>query len=463
MENGGTMTFETVNPATGQPIETYEEMPAGEVLDVASRMHRTFLGWRTLSVEERVPYVRRLADVLRANRQAYAELMTREMGKPLRESLAEVEKCAWMAEVYADNAPAWLADEAVEADGLEHRVVFQPLGVILAVMPWNFPFWQALRCAVPALLAGNAVLLKHASVCTGSGLAIEQAFVKARCPGDVFRTVVAGHDTVERLIASEQVQGVSLTGSVEAGRAVAGRAGWHLKKMVLELGGSDPFVVLDDVDVDMVAEQATRGRMLNTGQSCIAAKRFIVHEDVAGAFTERLAGHMRQRRVGDPLDMATEVGPLVDESAVHGMEGFVKDAVEQGATVVTGGRRLDRPGFFFQPTVLADVTRDMRVAREEVFGPVAPICTVSDENEAVQLANDTRFGLGGSVWTADEERGMAIARRIEAGCVFVNHITKSDPRLPFGGVKQSGIGRELARYGLREFVNVKTLNRYGHG
>ncbi len=454
---------ETVNPATGQPIATYETMAEDELFDIADRAHLAFGEWRRLSVEERVPYVQRLAAVLREHRQEYAELMTREMGKPLRESVAEIEKCAWMAEVYADNAPAWLADEHVEADGLEHRIVFQPLGVILAVMPWNFPFWQALRCAIPALLAGNTVLLKHASICTGSALAIEAALREAGFPVDVFRTVIAGHDLIERLVAADVVRGVSLTGSVDAGRAVAATAGRHLKKMVLELGGSDPFIVLDDVDMDAVAAQAVRGRMINTGQSCIAAKRFIVHADVAEMFIEMLADKMEHLRVGDPLDMATEAGPLASETAVAQMETFVEDALDGGAHLVTGGHGLDRPGFFFQPTVLADVTCDMRVARNEVFGPVAPVFTVADDAEAVALANKTRFGLGGSVWTRDTARGMAIARRIEAGCMFVNHITKSDPRLPFGGIKQSGIGRELARHGLHEFVNVKTLNCYRHG
>ncbi|MGC9307365.1 MAG: NAD-dependent succinate-semialdehyde dehydrogenase [Thermoplasmatota archaeon] len=457
------MTFETVNPATGQPIETYEEMPQEEVFAIAEKTLQAFLEWRKRSVSDRVPYMRRLADVLRSNQQEYAELMTTEMGKPIRESLAEVEKCAWMADVYAGNASDWLANEPVKADGLEHRVVFQPLGIILAIMPWNFPFWQALRCAVPALLAGNAVILKHARVCTGSGLAVEAAMQEAGFPEDVFRTVIADHATIDGLIASDLVQGVSLTGSVEAGRAVAATAGRHLKKMVLELGGSDPFIVLDDVDVEAVAEQATVGRMINTGQSCIAAKRFIVHEAVADAFIKGFAERMQQLRVGDPLDMATEVGPLVDEASLEQMEAFIRDAVEKGATVVTGGAAINRAGFFFEPTVLADVTRDMRVAREEVFGPVAPVFIVEDEEQAVALANGTPFGLGGSVWTRDEERGMNIARRVDAGCVFVNHITKSDPRLPFGGIKKSGVGRELARYGLHEFVNVKTLNLYRHG
>jgi succinate-semialdehyde dehydrogenase/glutarate-semialdehyde dehydrogenase len=457
------MTFETVNPATGEPIETYEHMSRDEVVSILEKTHQAFQQWRRLNVAERVPYVQRLADVLRSHGHEYAEQMTREMGKPVRESLAEIDKCAWMAEVYADNAPAWLADEPVEADGLEHRIAYEPLGVILAVMPWNFPFWQALRCAIPALLAGNAVLLKHASICTGSAFAIETAIHEAGFPGNIFRTIIAGHDTIEMLVASGHVRGVSLTGSVEAGRAVAATAGQHLKKMVLELGGSDPFIVLDDVDMDAVGAEAVRGRMINTGQSCIAAKRFIVHESVAGMFTETLAEKMGQLRVGDPLDMATEVGPLASEMAVEQMEALVKDALDGGARLVSGGHRIERPGAFFQPTVLADVTPDMRVAREEVFGPVAPVFTVADDAEAVALANDTRFGLGGSVWTRDTARGMDIARQVEAGCVFVNHITKSDPRLPFGGIKQSGIGRELARHGLREFVNVKTLNCYRHG
>jgi succinate-semialdehyde dehydrogenase/glutarate-semialdehyde dehydrogenase len=460
---GRNMTFETLNPATGQPIETYEEMSQGEVFAIAEKTHQVFLEWRERSVSDRVPYMRQLADVLRSNQPEYAELMTKEMGKPIQESLSEIDKCAWMADIYADNAPEWLANEPVKADGLEHHVVFQPLGVILAVMPWNFPFWQALRCAVPALLAGNAVMLKHARVCTGSGLAVEAAMRKAGFPKDVFRTVIADHATVDELIASDLVQGVSLTGSVEAGHAVAAKAGRHLKKMVLELGGSDPFIVLDDVDVEAVAEHATTGRMINTGQSCIAAKRFIVHDTVADAFIEAFAERMKQLKVGDPLDPATEVGPLVDEAAVRQMTSFVQDAVDKEATVLTGGAAINRPGCFFEPTVLADVTHDMRVAREEVFGPVAPVFTVENEEQAVTLANDTPFGLGGSVWTRDEERGMNIARQVEAGCMFINHITKSDPRMPFGGIKKSGVGRELARHGLHEFVNVKTLNLYRHG
>lgn len=457
------MTFETVNPATGEPIATYEVMRTEEVFDVTEKAHHAFLEWRQRSVAERVPFMRKLAQVLRHHKREYAELMSTEMGKPIRESLAEIEKCAWMAEVYADNAPAWLADETVNADGVEHRVAFQPLGVILAVMPWNFPFWQALRCAVPALLAGNTVILKHASACTGSALAIEEALHEAGFPAYTFRTIIVEHATIEKLVASDLIRGVSLTGSVAAGASVAKQAGRHLKKMVLELGGADPFIVLDDVDVAMVAEQATRGRMINTGQSCIAAKRFIVHKDVVDTFTQKFAERMEQLTVGSPLDEATEVGPLINKAALIQMTAFVQDAVEKGARVVTGGAPLDRRGYFFAPTVLTNVTQNMRVAREEVFGPIAPVFTVPDVEQAVHLANDTPFGLGGSVWTPDATRGMAIAREVEAGCLFVNHITKSDPRLPFGGVKHSGVGRELARYGLREFVNVKTLNRYEHG
>jgi succinate-semialdehyde dehydrogenase/glutarate-semialdehyde dehydrogenase len=384
------------------------------------------------------------------------------MGKPLTEAIDEIKKCAWMTEIYADNVEKWLADEIIDADGLEHRVIYQPLGVILSIMPWNFPFWQVLRFAVPTLLAGNVSILKHASLCTGCSLAIEQLVADAGFPDYTFKSIITDHAIINRLIASDAINGVSFTGSIEAGANVAEQAGRHLKKAVLELGGSDPFIVLDDVDINVVAMAAVKGRMINTGQSCIAAKRFIVDNAIIDAFTEKICGLMSELIVGDPLDEKTMVGPLANKKALDQMVAFVNDAQKKGAQILTGGHPMDKKGYFFEPTVLTDVTQEMMVAKQEVFGPIAPLFTVKDEKEAVTLANATDFGLGGSIWTKDIERGARIARSVESGCLFVNHITKSDPRMPFGGVKKSGIGRELSIFGIREFVNVKGLNVYKH-
>jgi len=457
------MEFETVNPATGEVIRTWRNMAPDEVMQTARLTHEAFHRWRGLSVAERVPCFRRLAAVLRGNLEDWAVLITTEMGKPITEARAEIEKCAWMAEVYAANAAAWLGDENVEVDGREHTVTFQPLGVIFSIMPWNYPFWQALRFAVPGLMAGNTSLLKHASNVTGCAFAIEQAFVQADFPANVFRTVVPDYETVSALIASDIVQGVSLTGSTQVGRHIGAEAGRHLKKVVLELGGSDPFIVLEDVDIDFTARGAVTGRMLTAGQSCIASKRFIVVEAIADVFTARFAELMGELKVGDPRDEATQVGSLVNEAAVTELGEQLAQSVALGALVVCGGERLPGRGCFFPPTVVTNTRPGMRLVDEEVFGPIAPIITVKDEAEAVALANSSEFGLGGSVWTRDLARGARVAREVESGTLFVNSITKSDPRMPFGGVKNSGLGRELSHYGLKEFVNVKGINIYDHG
>lgn len=457
------MKFQTTNPATGEVLGEYETMSREEVFAIVEACHQAYQKWRGLEVKERVPYFLRLAEVLRENRDRYAALITQEMGKPIGEARAEIEKCAWAAEVFSERGPEWLADEHFEADGKEHVVTFQPLGVILSIMPWNFPFWQALRFGIPTVLAGNTSVLKHSNTVPECALAIEEAFRLAGFPEYAFRAVLADHATIADLIASDVVRGVSLTGSTAAGERIAELAGKHLKKVVLELGGSDPFIVLDDADVDLAAQKAAAARAQNAGQSCIAAKRFIVMEGVADAFAERFAEHLGRLKVGDPMDEGTEVGPLVNAQAADDMEGLLEDAVEKGARVVSGGARMETKGYFFQPTVLTNVRPEMRVVAEESFCPVAPIITVRDEEEALRVANDTEFGLGGSVWTRDLERGVRLARRIEAGTLFVNSITKSDPRMPFGGIKRSGLGRELSRFGIREFVNVKAVNVYEHG
>ncbi|MCB1182424.1 NAD-dependent succinate-semialdehyde dehydrogenase [bacterium] len=457
------MALQSVNPATGEVVATWDRMSRDEVFAVAADVHEAFLAWRRLTVAERAPHFVALAEVLRDHAGEWGALITAEMGKTLKEARAEVEKCAWMAEVYAANAPEWLADETVAADGLRHTVTHQPLGVVFSIMPWNYPFWQALRFGVPGLLAGNTSLLKHASNVTGCAFAIEKAFALAGFPPNVFRTVVPDYATVAALIADDRIQGVSLTGSTDVGRHVGREAGGHLKKVVLELGGSDPFIVLEDADLDFTVAGAVTGRMLTAGQSCIASKRFIVVESVAEAFAARFAARMGALKVGDPTDPATDVGAVVDRRAVAELADQLAQSVAAGARVLCGGEALPGPGCFFPPTVVSGCRPGMRIVDEEVFGPIAPVIAVPDEAAAIALANASEFGLGGSVWTADVDRGERVARQVESGTVFVNSITKSDPRMPFGGVKNSGLGRELGRWGLLEFVNVKGLNVYRHG
>jgi len=454
------MTITTINPATEEVIKEYSHMSQNEVMAILDDVHKTFLEWKTLLVQQRASYFTKLARVLRNNKDPYAQLMTKEMGKPITEARAEIEKCAWTAEVYAKNGEQWLQEEVLESDGKEHRVVCQPLGVIFSIMPWNFPFWQAFRFAIPTLLAGNASLLKHASNVTGCALAIEDAFKEAGFPENVFRVVIADHDTVAEIVASNHISGVSLTGSTSAGKRIGELAGKNLKKVVLELGGLDPFIVLEDADLDKAAEQATIGRFINCGQSCVAAKRFIVVASVVEDFVQRFVENVKQKVLGNPAEESTHLGPLVNKTAVEQIENQVNDAVDKGATILTGGKRGKGKGYFYEPTVLINTTTDMKVVKEEVFGPVAPIIVVKDEEDAINVANATEFGLGGSVWTRDLERGKRIARQLECGCAFVNSFVKSDPRVPFGGIKESGIGRELSKYGLREFVNVKAINVY---
>jgi len=457
------MRIDCMNPATGELRFRYETMSPAALAEALARAEAAQREWRHLPLSARLPLFRELAAVLRREREAWAGLITLEMGKRREESLAEIDKCAWLCEVYADMAPSWLAEESVVADGLRHRIVFQPLGVILSIMPWNFPFWQALRFAVPALVAGNASLLKHARNVPGCAEAIAGAFAAAGFPPGLFQAIFATHADLEALLDAESIRGVSLTGSTEAGALIAAAAGRRLKKVVLELGGSDPFVVLEDAPFEVAVAGARQGRLVCTGQSCIAAKRFIVVAPLAERFAERLAAEFRTLVPGDPADPAVTLGPLVDAAAVEALETQVASSVAGGARPLCGGRRPERPGYCFGATVLADVVPGMAVAEEEVFGPVAPIFSVPDEAAALALANATPFGLGGCVWTRDLARGEAFARRLEAGAVFVNSIVKSDPRMPFGGLKRSGLGRELSAYGLREFVNVQGLNVYAGG
>ena len=454
-------SFETINPATGESIASYNLQSVEKVTNVAKKAKETFSSnWSKKGIEEREGYLRSLAKVLRSKKRAYAEIMTSEMGKPITQAEAEVEKCAWTAEVYAENTKRWLEKEFATTDSKESYVEYDPLGVILSIMPWNFPFWQAMRFAIPALGAGNVSILRHSNICPGSALAIQEAFEEAGFPEGAFTTVITNHDVVADLIASDYISGVSLTGSVEAGRRIGELSSRYLKKFVLELGGSDPFIVLEDADVDKAAKVGAEARLLNSGQSCICAKRFIVEKSIAKDFTEKFVSEFAKKKTGDPMKKETDVGPLANKDQVSTVNEQVTDAISKNARVLIGGKPRQGKGAFYEPTVLDKVNSAMKVVSEEVFGPVAPILIVESEQEAINFANDSEFGLGASLWTEDLEKGKLLATRIESGMVFVNALVKSDPRMPFGGVKKSGIGRELSKYGLKEFTNWKSVNVY---
>jgi succinate-semialdehyde dehydrogenase/glutarate-semialdehyde dehydrogenase len=451
------MTFRSINPADGNTLGEFDACTDAELETALAAAAAAAPGWRQQALDERAALVRRAADVVRQRREELARLMTLEMGKPIREARAEIEKCAWVCEYYAGEGAAFLADEPVESDAGRSFIAWQPLGTVLAVMPWNFPFWQVFRFAAPALVAGNTGLLKHASNVPQCALAIEDVFADAGFPAGVFRTLMIESSRVAEVIADPRVQAVTLTGSEPAGRQVAATAGSHLKKTVLELGGSDPFIVLEDADLELAVEQAVTSRFLNTGQSCIAAKRFIVVEPVADAFVEQFRAAVEALGTGDPLDEANRLGPMARTDLREELHRQVEESIAQGAEAVTGCRIPPGPGAFYPPSILDRVVPGMCAWSEELFGPVASIIRVADEAEAVRVANDTEFGLGGSVWTRDSARGERIARQLECGCAFVNGLVKSDPRLPFGGVKHSGYGRELSILGMREFLNAKTV------
>jgi succinate-semialdehyde dehydrogenase / glutarate-semialdehyde dehydrogenase len=449
--------FVAINPATEQEVGRH---PAHDDTEVEHRLARSwsaFGEWRRVSLDERGTVLRDLAAGLERRREDLATLMTAEMGKPITAARAEVDKCAWVCRHYADHAADYLASEDVATEARTSYVRYDPLGPVLAVMPWNFPLWQVFRAAAPALAAGNTMLLKHASNVPGCALAIEDLFAEAAAPEGAFTTLMIGSGRVAEVIADQRVRGVTLTGSEHAGRVVASQAGDRLVPTVLELGGSDAFVVLDDADVGRAAEVGATSRLINNGESCIAAKRFIVVDAVADVFVEALAGHIAAARVGDPADDDTEVGPLARADLRDDLDDQVRRTVAAGATVVTGGDPIDGPGFFYAPTVLDGVSPQMAAGAEETFGPVAAVLRVPDQAAAIATANASAYGLGASVWTDDRERGQRVAADLEAGCVFVNQLVKSDPRVPFGGVKDSGYGRELGRAGARAFTNVKTV------
>jgi len=450
------MVLESINPATGELIERFDETPAAEVDRRIHEAHAAHLDWRRRPLAERADRMRAAARALRAEQARYARTMTLEMGKPIGQAEAEVEKCAWVCEYYAEHGEAFLAEQPRATDAARSYVRFDPIGVVLAIMPWNFPFWQVFRFAAPALMAGNAGVLKHASNVSRCALQIEEIFREAGFSDGLFRTLLVPPERVGRLIAHPLVRGVTLTGSDRAGRRVAEAAGRELKKTVLELGGSDPFIVLEDADPATAASAATEARLLNSGQSCIAAKRFIVVDRIAEAFLDRFVAEMRTRTVGDPLQRATHVGPQARRDLRDALHRQVERSVGLGARRVLGGEVPEGPGAFYPPTVLAAAQPGMPAFDEETFGPVAAVVSARSATEAIQLANASPFGLAASIW-ADPARAEQLAADVEAGCVFINGVVKSDPRLPFGGVKRSGYGRELSEYGIREFVNIKSV------
>ena len=449
--------MKSINPATGQTIRDHPEPGPEEVAERLALAARTFGAWSRTPIAERADLMRRAARVLREDRDRLGRLMTEEMGKTIVAAEAEVDKCALTCDWFAEHAEGFLAPKTVASDATRSVIRYEPLGVILAVMPWNFPLWQALRATIPALMAGNVMVLKHASNVPGCALAIEEVFASAGFPAGAFTTLLLPAARAEALVDHEAIRAVTLTGSEEAGRRLAARAGVALKKIVLELGGSDPFIVLADADPDAVAVHAVTARVQNNGQSCIAAKRFIVETPIAERFERAFAGRIAALSVGDPLERSTQVGPLARDDLRDALDRQVRDSVAAGARLLTGGSRLPGAGYYYAPTVLAGVTPGMPAFDEETFGPVAAVTRAHDAAEAVSLANRSRFGLGASIWAGDVARGEILVKDIEAGLVFVNGIVKSDPRLPFGGVKASGFGRELAAVGIREFVNVKTV------
>ena len=451
------MPIATVNPSTGETLETFDPHSPAEVERRLALAASTFVEWRRVPMDERARRMRRAGEILDERKQEYGRLMTVEMGKPVGPGVAEAEKCALACRFYAEHAAEFLAPERVDTDASESMVRYDPIGAVLAVMPWNFPFWQVIRFAAPALMAGNVGLLKHASNVPRCALAIERIFRDAGFPEGAFQVLLVGSDAVAKLIEDPRIAAVTLTGSEAAGASVGAAAGAQIKKTVLELGGSDPFIVMPSADLAKAADTAARARTINNGQSCIAAKRFIVHERVAAEFERLFVEKMKSLKVGDPLDPKTEIGPLATPAIRDEVHDAVRRSVAAGARLALGGEPQPGRGNFYPPTVLADVPPDSPAANEEIFGPVAALFRVRDASEAIAIANSSRYGLGASAWTNDPAERDRFSAEIESGSVFINGMVKSDPRLPFGGVKKSGYGRELSVQGIREFVNVKTV------
>lgn len=448
----------SINPSNNKVLKQYDEMTTEQSSKIISLAHQTFLKWKETSFTHRAGLMKKAAEILRQNSEEYSVLMTMEMGKPLAQSRAEVEKCAWVCDYYSENAEKFLADEIIKTEASKSFVTHQPLGVILAVMPWNFPFWQVFRFAAPNLMAGNTGVLKHASNVSGCALAIEDIFRKAGFPENLFRTLLVSSKNVKPIIENENIKAVTLTGSVPAGKSVASLAGSRIKKTVLELGGSDPYIVLEDADLEKAALSCVNSRLINAGQSCIAAKRFIIVEKVYDEFEKYYLKFMSEKKMGDPSDEKNHLGPQASIKLRDELHNQVLRSVELGAEIILGGKIPSIDGAYYPPTILKNVKPGMPAFDEELFGPVAALIKAKDEDEAIELANNSIFGLGAAVFTKDNRRGELIAKeRLNAGCCFVNDFVKSDPRLPFGGIKESGYGRELSPFGIKEFVNIKTV------
>jgi succinate-semialdehyde dehydrogenase / glutarate-semialdehyde dehydrogenase len=452
------MALESINPSTGELIRSYPEMDSRQVNKIIESADAAFREWKQTAFSHRTTFMKKAGEILRARKAEFAEMMAMEMGKPLAQGAGEAEKCGWVCEYYADQAEKFLASEIVHTDASKSFVTFQPLGVVLAIMPWNFPFWQVFRFAAPALMAGNAGILKHASNVSGCALQIEEVFHQAGFPRDLFRTLLVGSANIGAVIEHPLVKAATLTGSTPAGKSVAEKAGSLLKKTVLELGGSDPYVVLEDADLEMTVDTCVTSRLINGGQSCIAAKRFIVVESIRSKFEELFVQKMKQKKMGDPMQSGIDLGPQAKQDLRNDLHKQVEKSIQLGARVLLGAELPAGKGAYYPPSVLTDVRKGMPAHDEEMFGPVAAIISARDEEDAIRIANDSQFGLGAAVFTQDLRRGERIAaEKIEAGCCFVNAFVKSDPRLPFGGIKESGYGRELSHFGIREFVNIKTV------
>jgi acyl-CoA reductase-like NAD-dependent aldehyde dehydrogenase len=450
--------LKTLNPSTEEVLKEYDIMTRDEIIESVKNARKAFTDWKK-DIHRRAEFLYAFASELRKNKENLARTATLEMGKAIKESRSEVEKCAWVVEYYADNGRIFTSEEVVNTDARKSIIRFEPIGVIGSIMPWNFPYWQALRFASPSLMAGNIIVLKPASATMQCGIEIEKAFNKAGLPEGVFQTLIGDSSIAETLIDSD-INAVTFTGSVAVGGRVAQRATSQIKKTVLELGGSDPFIVCEDADIEKAASGAAKGRFINCGQSCIASKRFIVVKKLANEFIEKFAQYTEKLKVGDPLSEDTDIGPLVNGESLKNMDSLVKESVKQGAEVVIGGDRPKSRGFFYRPTIIKNVSPTMKIASEEVFGPIAPVIVVEDERQAMKIANDSKYGLGASIWTKDLEKAEKLAMLVESGIVTVNNVVVSDPRVPFGGIKHSGFGRELSRYGMLEFVNIKSVRFY---
>jgi acyl-CoA reductase-like NAD-dependent aldehyde dehydrogenase len=454
-----TREFSTINPATEEVIDTYEIMTKEQINEKTKKAQQAFSEWKT-DIQKRADHIHDFAHELRKNKEELAKKVTKEMGKAIKEARSEVEKCAWVMDYFADNGRVFVTDEVVNTDARKSSVIFESLGVIGSIMPWNFPYWQALRFAAPSLMAGNTIVLKPASATMGCGIEIEKAIGRSGVPDGVFQTIVGNSSIADILIDSEDINAVTFTGSVPVGGKVAQRATSQIKKCVLELGGSDPFIVCEDADIEKASNGAVKGRFVNNGQSCIAAKRFIVVKNIANEFIEKFVQNTEKLKVGDPLSEDTDLGPVVNASGLKTIDSQVKDSVKAGAEILTGGEQIGSKGYFYKPTILKNVSQNMRVAQEEVFGPAAPIIVAEDDLEAVRLANDSQYGLGASIWTQDLDKADKLSKMVRSGIVTVNNVVISDPRVPFGGVKKSGFGRELSRFGMLEFVNIKSVRFY---